>query len=464
MKIRLAITCLVLILVLGFAFVPSPLAADDFGSHEIGARAAALGGAFTARADDITSIYYNPAGLAFLKGLRVKTNLAFSRREIDAYVPEADKTFESSLGTLLPNFFLSWQPVKRVSLGLGYFSPYNFRSAWSHLAWPADNVSTASELDTRTLRSVLSAEVLKGLAFGVALDFVAMSVRWNNTVPFQTANYALPSDTEVGCRHSLSGHGLGFTASALWKVFPALQVGARYRKSAAVDLAGGNTFIVDWAFGEGEVPDPHGGTRSISSLLDLFFVSQRETGKMTLPREIAVGVALAPVPRLSFYLDVLWDKWSEFGRWEFRSVNSDENLNPAFTTEYQEFYGVVPNYGTLGTALTLRDSRKLKAGAEYRLGRWFSLRAGFARNESSVDAADLSPIYPDLDRSVYSLGGGYQGPIYSFYDSEAPLGELSFDVFFRYSSADRSASTLPGLEMTYGATGWVTGIGVGFSF
>lgn len=40
----------------------------------LGARAAALGGAFTAIVDDSTSVYYNPAGVANLKMIEINVN------------------------------------------------------------------------------------------------------------------------------------------------------------------------------------------------------------------------------------------------------------------------------------------------------------------------------------------------------------------------------------------------------
>jgi len=461
---RPALVPILLLSLLPVSFAPA-LEAQDFSFYDIGARAASLGGAFTAQADDITALFYNPAGLAFLDGIRIKTSMNFSTRALSATWPGGDDEFTSSQNELIGNFFLSWQPFKGVTLGTGYYSPCGFDSAWP-ASWSGNLVSTSAKLYTHTFRTALAVEPLEGLALSAALDVVSMSVAWDHRIPFDLENYTLTHEVLVLSRHEAGGHGLGFAAGALWKVFSGLQVGARYQKSAAVDMAGRNVFVFPNSVQTNYdiVPDPYGGTRPINNLLDLFYVPQEVTGRLTLPREIACGIAWRPVPQLSLNLDVEWDRWSEFGRWEFASVDAGGDLSPGFTPVYEEFYGISPDYGIQGVDLAVRDSKKLKAGVEYRLGRWFALRGGFARHESSVDPAGRTPLYPDPGFALYSFGAGYEGPLYSIWDDEKTVSRLSIEFYFRYAAADEAPSALPSYELTYGARRWVGGVGVGFIF
>lgn len=456
----------ILLLSLLFALVPPALAAQDFAFHEVGTRAASLGGAFTAKADDVTAIYYNPAGLAFLKGLRLKTNLVVSRRTIDAGAPGTGQTFASVPGEYLQNIFLSWQPARRIGLGLGYFSPYNFRTEWLDPWWPGRQIALSSRIKSNDLRLAVAVEPVRGLSLGVALDYALMGVDWNHIILFEPANYQdrLSQLPEVRSRHSLSGYGLGFTAGALWKPFPALQIGARFQAQNSIDLRGSNAFAYAQYASWEIVPDPYIESRQLIWVLDLFYVNQFVTGRLNLPREIACGLAWTPVRPLSLYVDLQWNAWSRFGAWEFTSENADGDINPDFTDVYREFWGIEPDYGIQGTPLELKDTRSVKAGAEWRLGRWFAVRAGFARLEGSVPTTDLSPLYPDLERTVYSFGGGYQGPLFSIYDSDEAIGQLSLDVALRYSPATPASSTLPGMELAYASKRWSVGIGVGFDF
>jgi long-subunit fatty acid transport protein len=296
------------------------------------------------------------------------------------------------------------------------------------------------------------------------VDVVSSNLRWLHTIPFNIPAYPLARDIDIDSSHRLHGSGLGLVAGALWKVLPVLQIGARYQQSVPIDYAGTDIFNSQLDISGVTVPDPFRPSRRVYDLVNFYYAPQDVTGRLTFPREIAGGVALTPIPRLSFYLDVLWARWSEFGDWVFRSGNEGDALNPAFTPVYQEFYGLALNYGVQGVALTLRDTTDIKAGLEFRPGRYLAVRAGYARLQSSVDTAGRTPVYPDLGRNTYSLGFGYEGPLFSVWGDGERVSDLSFDVFLRYASAAPGASTFPGFEMTYDSSRLVFGVGAGLVF
>lgn len=449
---------------LGLTLLPSrPLRADDFTFYELGARAAALGGSFTARADDITAIFYNPAGLAFLGGVRFKTNLTFGARKMNATRSDTGLTFPEGPGELQGSHFLAWRPARRISLGLGLYSPFNFNSRWPR-AFSGEDVSIAAKLNALTFRSAVAVEPLDGLALSAALDLVSLKVGWDHKIPFDVPNYPLDEPAMSTSYYELRGHSVGFAAGLMWKVLPGLQFGARYQKSVAIDLTGVNSYLLDINTSSAALPAPDRPYRLLSDLMNLFYTSQTVTGRMTLPREIACGVSVTPVRNLSLSLDLQWDRWSEFGQWTFTSVNEGGDLSPRFPVLYREFYGLEPDYGIQGIDLVLKDSKKLMSGLEYRLGKWFAFRAGFARHGSSVPEGDATPLYPDPAFSIYSFGAGYEGPLFAIWDSEQAVSQLSLDVFVRYAVSDTVASALTDPPLVYGANRFVAGVGVGLIF
>jgi len=447
------------------ALVLAPRAeAQEFSFHEPGARAASLGGAFTARADDAAALFYNPAGLAFLKSLRVKTNIMFADRTTTAAMPEGGRTYHSSPNEILGAHAVAWQPVRRLTLAAGLFSPLTYESLWSPGSAVGNATALRNSLRTNDFRIALAFEVFKGFAVGGGLDFISSTVTWRHHLPFELETYPLPATAFAESRHQLSGTGRSFTAGVLWKVIPAVQVGASYRDDAAIEYAGRNSYFVNWLALNGTVPSPYGGTYHISDLLSMFYAPQDVTGRLTLPRKLSFGLAVTPVSKLSLYLDVERTRWSDLGDWEFRSTQEGGDLNPGWTQEFRDFYGIDPDYGVQGVALHASDTTNVKAGLEYRPASYLAVRAGYARLKGSIGAADLTMIYPDIDRGVFTLGFGYEGPLFSFYGSDERVSDLSFDLFIRYATAGPEISALPGLEMTYDSRRLVFGAGVGFIF
>jgi long-chain fatty acid transport protein len=449
---------------MALAVVPGRAGAQDFTFHEPSARAAGLGGAFTARADDATAIFYNPAGLAFLGGFRVKTNIMFGKRQTTASWPAGGPgPFETDPPEFIGDAALCWQPFKRVTIGTGLFSPFTYESYWTP-SWSAETVVGRNRLRSLYFRSVVAVEPLKGLALSAGVDVISSSLRWLHATPFNIPNYPLVRDVNVDSSHRLHGRGMGLVAGALWKIVPAIRIGARYQERAAIDYAGTDVFNAQLDISGVIVPDPYRPSRRVSDLIDFYYATQDVKGRLTLPREVAGGVALTPFPPLSLYVDIVWDRWSDFGDWVFSSVNEGQALSPGFTPDYQQFYGLALDYGVQGVALNLRDTKAVKTGLEYRPVKYVSVRAGYARHQSSVDAAGRTPVYPDLDRNVYSLGFGYEGPLFSIWGGDERISDLSFDVFVRYATGGPAPSAFPGFEMTYDSSRFSFGFGAGLVF
>lgn len=435
-RLRLGATLLAVVV----SLLPARLAAQEFAFHEPGARAAGLGGAFTGRADDASALIYNPAGLAFLGGLRVKTNLTFGHRTLEAAWPDGGASHRSNPNEILGGLVAAWQPLRRVTVAAGSFSPYTYSSLWFP-TFGVESDCNQNSLKTTYLRSVLAVEVFKGFALSGGVDVVTSKLEWKHNVPIAPGYF-------TDSRHSLHGHGWGFVAGVLWKIVPAFQVGARYHRDVAVDLAGDTIrvgfFAADTA---GALSAANRGTPLATGPVN-YFRSQAVTGRVTLPGELAFGAAFTPVPRLSFYADAVRHRWRDFGDWIFR---------PAVP-------GSDPDYGTQGLPLVLKDTTSLKAGLEFRPGRYIAFRGGYANMESAVDAAHRTLVYPDLERNVYALGFGYEGPLFSVFGGDERLSDLSFDICVRYAAAVPAASTYPGYELTYRSGRVVLNVGVGLVF
>ena len=70
--------------------------------------AASLAGAFTGLADNSSAIYYNPAGIAFQKGVGFRLNVTYSKYKVTAESKEEQIVgLYDSVNEQLQGFFLS---------------------------------------------------------------------------------------------------------------------------------------------------------------------------------------------------------------------------------------------------------------------------------------------------------------------------------------------------------------------
>lgn len=448
--------------VLVLAAVSGPAAATDYAPYDPGSRAPARGGAFVARADDVTALFVNPAGLAFLKGIRFKTNIYYGKPALSAVRPATGQAYASNPRLFRGTLAASGQVWKGVTAGVGFYTPYQSTTIWPWI-WPGDRDSSKASMDVTIIRPAVAVELPGGLALGLGLDIVRAKAFWRHILPFNLEKYPLPKDALIRSTHETSGSGAGFTAGLLWKAHPKLQLGARYQHGVAVDLDGKNTFLIGWENDFAILPDPVEKQRRLYDLLTAFYSAQTVASDWGLPREVSCGFEFRPLPVLSVELDLEWTDWSALGDWTFRSLNPEDALSPAWTLELQEFYGIKPDYGVQSAGIVLEDAWRVKAGLEVAPAAGFALRAGYARHPSPVAETSLHPAFPCLDRDVVSLGFGYEGDFFSM-GTEDKLGQISFDVFAQYGFARKGTASLAGAEIVYQEKPWTVGVGVGAIF
>lgn len=88
-----------------------------------GGRAALMGGAFTAVADDATAGYYNPAGLAFTSDERLEVSgSAFRTAKLTYEHTINGEPFEESSSSIYPSFVGGTAQIGRLSLGYSFLT------------------------------------------------------------------------------------------------------------------------------------------------------------------------------------------------------------------------------------------------------------------------------------------------------------------------------------------------------
>jgi long-subunit fatty acid transport protein len=159
------------------------LTASSVKPFDLSARAASMSGAFLAKADDASAMYYNPAGIAFHKGVRIKANLYFNRMTTTARIPGEGPVHTSDPFQFSGSFFLTWGIKSWLGIGIAGFNAYSAETEWiSH--WPGSLLGIFSRLNSFTFRPAIAVQPIKGFSLSIGLDFVSVHSLWSHGQPF----------------------------------------------------------------------------------------------------------------------------------------------------------------------------------------------------------------------------------------------------------------------------------------
>jgi long-chain fatty acid transport protein len=437
------------------------LCASGISLFEIGSRAASMSGAYVGLADNSSAIYYNPAGIAFQKGVGFRLNVTYSKYKVTAESKEEQNAglYDSIDERLQGSFFISWNAFDRVSIGLGGFSPHAIGTHWP-INWPGEQLNSIAKVSTFYLRPVIAIKVTDGLAVGAGLDIVWASQRWESEMYYR-----------YNIAHS-NGTGIGFSGGILFKPSERFQFGGRYQHRVKVDHEGtykaqsspsgsaatnlGGTFRTQYksaAIAGSSVSTSILHPYNPMDVLEFYDIISTQT----LPSEAVFGVMWSPMNKFRVLADAQWTEWSTFDNVKFTSKD--------------------PGYDSvLSIGLNWKDTWSYKFGVEYFIKDILSLRGGFAHHQSPSPDETLSPILPVLPHDILSFGIGYNGPVRSIAD-QSLLGKLTFDVFIQYVMSKTTTSTLKDFPFNYygytfyqdfpfaySSDNFVLGFGVGFNF
>ncbi len=365
---RLMVALIVLVLGTSLAL------GSGYSIYEQGAKAMAMSGAFTAQANDVTAIFYNPAGLTQLKGfnLSVGTTLIFPKSaftgptDIDPnlYNELEDQTFFPS------TFYASYQVNDQLALGLGFFTPFGLGTNWGN-NWVGKHLATESDLKTFFLNPTVAYEVTPGLSIGVGLEYVIAEITLNR------AAYFTPRDLWGKVELGGDDTAIGWNAGLRFQATDQLALGVSYRSEVALELDGTATF---------DFPSVN---PVVNAEVAALFPESKGIAPLTLPSFLAVGVSFQPTDELTFEVDWLQIGWSAYDKLSVDFKNETAAVTDTDSPKNWE------------------DSYSIRFGVQYQLNDDLAIRGGVMRDNDPAPDETLDPILPGADRTLFSLGLGY---------------------------------------------------------
>ncbi len=360
--------------------------ASGFNIYEAGARATALGGAFTATADNATAIYYNAAGIAFLEGTVLDLNVM-------PIIPSTKFTggtppFPAAEGKTtdqvfpVPGVYVAHNTGRRVAFGLGVAAPFGLGVAWKNSqTWVGRQSSYDVSLKNLYVMPVVAVRLSDRVALSAGADVGWCRIKLKRYV-----------DIELGPESQLTNvidtklqgdSELDFTGQfgLLAHLTDELSFGAMYHMQKTLDFEDQDATLLNVA--------PSVARASVAAqIAALGGGEQKVSTELRLPGFFSLGVAYQLLERARLEFDAVRFNWSHFDK---LVLDFASPTNPTQTIEEQ-----------------YKDIWQLRFGLDVDLSPGVKAMFGYVHDNTPQPVQSISPLLPDADREDFSIGLQWQ--------------------------------------------------------
>ncbi len=355
------------------------------------AQTTAFAGA-TARADDISYMFFNPASLARHDGTQAHVSLSYILPQSEfkdgaasiaggaVAITGTDNDDDIGDDALVPAIYLSTELFDRVTFGLGLTAPFGLTTD-NEDGWIGRYHALKSELTTVNINPAIAIEASDNFAFGLGVQIQYIDTELTNAIDFGTIGAgqsipgSVPTTQDGEVKLEADDWGLGFNVGALFTPGDRTRFGVAFRSEIDHSADGDADFTNDSA-GIGAALNGAG-----------LFLDTGASADVTTPATLSAGAYHEYENGLSLMAEVAWTEWSVFDelRVEFDNPSQPDNV----TTEDWD------------------DSWFVALGARYQLTPNFSLNGGIAYDESPIPDETRTPRVPGNDRYWVAVGGEY---------------------------------------------------------
>lgn len=336
--------------------------------------ATARGEAFAATADRPSAVYYNPAGLTQLEGHQVQAGVYGIALNSDYRGAGVSLDTRDELN-FAPQVYYAYAPREfPLAFGLGFYSPYGLSLEWPDAA-PFRTVAREGQITYLTVHPVVAWRVTDTLSIAAGPTFNYSEARLEQGVVVPGDNFRLKGDDTA----------VGFTAGVLWRPHPQHAFGVSYRSATTLDYRGRSSI--------------RGVPMGIFPF-DLNFRS-RARAEVDFPQNVVVGWSFRPTPDWNLEVNVDWTDWD--------SLDTVTVVQPGSPT------------GNGAIAFNWQSSFFYEFGLTRYFGEAWRVSGGYIFSENSVPERFFSPVVPDSDRHIFSLGIG------------RGHGAVSWDVTYQFA-------------------------------
>ncbi|MGY8828980.1 MAG: OmpP1/FadL family transporter [Pseudomonadales bacterium] len=411
---RVVKTCLSI----AFISAASQSVAGGFAINE--QSVSSMGTAFAGRsssADDASTVFGNPAGMARIKREQVSGGIALIHAKTDI-----DNTSGSARGSndgdMVPfigapmGYYV--KPLDdNWSFGLGLYVPFGLVTDYER-SFQGRYHGDRSEVRVITLQPTLSYRVNEQLSIG----FGPTINRIDGELTSAIENPFAGGDGKVEIKGDDTA--LGYNLGVLFEITPQTRFGLTYHSKVDYRLKGDTTVS-----GPGVIATSAG---TYDASLEL-----------TTPESVDVSVTHELNADWTLYAGSTWTRWSRLE--EIRANNKGVG-------------GLLAgNLSSISEPQNWHDTWAHAVGAAYKLNPQWTLRAGLAVDQSPTNNTDRSPRIPTGDRTIVSLGTAW-----------SPNDDVTIDLAYSYLMEDDAHIERDDYSATYKNTAHGLGAQVTYRF
>ncbi len=400
--------------------------------------ASGLGQAFagaSAVAEDASTIYFNPAGMTYLKGTQItagmhiiKPSNSFNNNGTQAMlagtVPVAlgnDTGGDAGGYNFVPNFYFAHQLDNGIHFGLGVNSPFGLKTEYNN-DWIGRYTSIESELKTINFNPSIAFKANDQLSIGLGLSIQYINTTLINKTFFcghpQLSPTCNPTSSAqvlaTDAQTTMKGDGWsgGVNLGLIYQATNSTRVGLAYRSQVKQSLDG--DLYVLLANGASLAHKNISADIDTPDTLSLSLTHQVSPKVMLLADITYTGWSSFEVLKVDFNdgspSDIIEEKWNNSMRY---SMGLNYNLSSAIKLRTGIAHDNTPIDDQYRTSRIPGDHRTwLSFGFTYKISRQLSMDIGYAH--LWVDDASISEPFD-------GLGGLFQGELKGEYDASVDI-------------------------------------------
>ncbi len=422
-----------------------------FNIYEAGARATALGGAFTATADDASAIFYNPAGLAFLEGTGLDLNLMpiIPSAEFTGATPPdggdhaTGKTVDQSFP--IPGIYF-YKNTGELTYGLGLYAPFGLGVEWTDPdSWIGRQVSYDVDLATVYITPAIAWKVTEDVSLSFGVDIAHTTLELNRRMFSSALGNVIEFDAVDVMIEGTSDFNFTPSAGAMIKASDKLTFGLMYHHQKTMQVEDGTLELTNIA--------PAAFAGNVDALITgLGGDTHSGSTELKLPHMLSLGAAYQLTEKARVEFDAVHFGWSHFD--ELSLDFGNEMLNSTIPEAYEDVW-------------------QLRFGAEYTVNDKMSVMGGYVRDKSPQPVESMSPLLPDASRDDFSFGIQYQlsdklilTATYMGvnFEERTNVGADGRQIVFAEEEEEHGTGPYPNPAGTYDSYADIFGVGISYRF